>query len=1016
MERADNITSFYAPLARLLVLLSANLTMMKFLALPSRFASICFFAMVISLFVLTEPAYAGTIRVPDDQPTIQGAINAAADGDIITVKAGTYPGALTIAKPITLRADGSGASNYVIDATGSTTAITINTGSSSPGTVTIQGFTIRNNTPVPSAPAVVPAGGIIATAANLNLIGNDFSGSTGDTGLRLSISTALHITQNNFSTDVVGAPGHCATMHTQLIILGSGNSTYISVDRNTFTGGGTNCQNSGITLLTGTYSISANRFKKVKSPIDQVDGVSGIFVGNVVEGATGQVYFRVDPSTDPVQDSVGPPAVIIANNSFEQVANPLDNVSPYMLRGSLAKFAVTNNVFVADSGRSVVECLDDGNPAKTPITWFHNLFFNKNTGIIFTGVCNPPTAGEEGNLFRDPLYVGTGTNPLSPSAASPLIDAGTNSPQALAAGGDIVNNPRLASVTETHAVMDIGAYEYLGLNEATYSWLLLTASKYIAPIGSTVNLNAQFKTAASGAVTVEQDGVGTVATQFTNTSPTVFVSKPLHAGVNIFHANFIGDGYNFPTSTPPVYVYGADATRNATATSLTIAPTPAFAQQVITFSAHVSPATATGTVDFLNGSNKIGTAILDGVGSATMPASSFPIGTYSISAVYSGDANFEPSTSPVTSLIVNGYPTTLAISTPAAAFAYETKTALIHVSSPAAPVQPSAGTVTLSNSAGILGTGPLDANGNVSINFSLPAGNYSLTATYAANGIYLAGTGTSAVVQVIADTTATTLTADPMTQYERSNVRFTATVTAAHSTTVPAGFITLFDGANSLRSLSVDRAGHAVFDINVLPAGTHTLTSVYTPAGADTLNFLGSTSNAVTVLINPSDFTLTAPPTLSVKTQHHTDITISSESIGNFVGTVRVSCNNLPPHAQCYFNHGSSILLSPGGKGSLKVYFETSDVLGYQSAIQKMDSKKLSLALFVLPLSLLALRRKRIVHLLVLVLFAVLFSVNLCGCNGMYPASTPPGTYTVQFIGTGNGVTHTASTTLTVTQ
>ena len=62
--------------------------------------------MLVSIFVsLTfslQQVKAITIVVPDDYSTIQGAVNAASDGDTISVRNGTYHEKVTVDKPLTL--------------------------------------------------------------------------------------------------------------------------------------------------------------------------------------------------------------------------------------------------------------------------------------------------------------------------------------------------------------------------------------------------------------------------------------------------------------------------------------------------------------------------------------------------------------------------------------------------------------------------------------------------------------------------------------------------------------------------------------------------------------------------------------------------------------------------------------------------------------------------------------------------------------------------------------------------
>ena len=99
-------------------------------------------------------------------------------------------------------------------------------------------------------------------------------------------------------------------------------------------------------------------------------------------------------------------------------------------------------------------------------------------------------------------------------------------------------------------------------------------------------------------------------------------------------------------------------------TALSSDNNPSSLGQVVTFSATVtatSPATGTpgGVVTFYDGSTTIGTAAIDSSGKAAYATSSLAVGSHSITATYSGDANFFGSTSPVLTQQVNGPPVTL---------------------------------------------------------------------------------------------------------------------------------------------------------------------------------------------------------------------------------------------------------------------------------------------------------------------------------------------------------------------
>jgi len=78
--------------------------------------------------------------------------------------------------------------------------------------------------------------------------------------------------------------------------------------------------------------------------------------------------------------------------------------------------------------------------------------------------------------------------------------------------------------------------------------------------------------------------------------------------------------------------------------TLTSSLNPAVSGQAVTFTATVTPSAATGTVQFKDSANVLGTATVS-AGAAAFQTSTLAVGSHSITAVYSGDSNYNTSTS-----------------------------------------------------------------------------------------------------------------------------------------------------------------------------------------------------------------------------------------------------------------------------------------------------------------------------------------------------------------------------------
>ena len=156
-----------------------------------------------------------------------------------------------------------------------------------------------------------------------------------------------------------------------------------------------------------------------------------------------------------------------------------------------------------------------------------------------------------------------------------------------------------------------------------------TISPSSGPTGTVTFIDG---TSAIGSVALDVSGRAT------------FMVSNLAAGAHTITAQYSGDStYSGSTSA----ALSQTVNKAGSTTTLTSNPDPSRRGQTVTFSATVAPSTATGTVQFFDGSTSLGTATLSG-GTASLPTSKLTtVGTHSITARYAGDSNVSGSTSAV---------------------------------------------------------------------------------------------------------------------------------------------------------------------------------------------------------------------------------------------------------------------------------------------------------------------------------------------------------------------------------
>lgn len=155
----------------------------------------------------------------------------------------------------------------------------------------------------------------------------------------------------------------------------------------------------------------------------------------------------------------------------------------------------------------------------------------------------------------------------------------------------------------------------------------------------------------------------------------------------------------------------------------------------------------TGSVEFMLGSTDLSSVPLDGTGAAQLITTTLPVGADNITAVYSGDTNYNGSTSGVVTVTVALIPTTTTLMTSAANANLGTSITFTATVSSGAGTP--GGNVTFMNGSNTLGTGTLNGSGVATYTTSsLAAGSYSITADYGGSSTYAASTS-AAVAQTI---------------------------------------------------------------------------------------------------------------------------------------------------------------------------------------------------------------------------------------------------------------------------
>ncbi len=320
---------------------------------------------------------------------------------------------------------------------------------------------------------------------------------------------------------------------------------------------------------------------------------------------------------------------------------------------------------------------------------------------------------------------------------------------------------------------------------------------------------------------------------------------------------------------------------------------PSVFGQSVTFTATVSvvspgSGTPTGSVTFYYGSIVIGSGTLSG-GTASCSSTTLPVGADVITATYSGDSNFNGSTSPNYTQTVNKADTSTSLSSnpnPSVFGQSVTFTATVSVVSPGSGTP--TGTVVFYYGSIVIGSDPL-SGGTATCSYDrLPVGSDTITAVYGGDGNFNGSTSADYTQTVNKDNTTTTLSSSLNPSAYGQSVTFTAAVSVVSpGTATPTGTVTFLDGGAALGTEDLNSQGVATFTTSSLTIGAHTITAQYN--GDSNCN--GSTSDPLTQTVNKAATTTTVTSNInpSVLTQPVTftaTVTPSSQGPTAPTGTV----------------------------------------------------------------------------------------------------------------------------------
>lgn len=406
--------------------------------------------LTLSIFALASDsamAEGAILHVPADQPTIQAAINAAANGDTVLIAPGTYFENINFSGKAITVTSAQGPAATIIDGASSGPVVTF-AASESVQSV-LSGVTLQHGEG--TFASGYNGGGVHIQNASPTISGNVITNNTaGANGGGISVESGSPVIMNNTITNNGQIPGSSGGLGGGLYISGMGAAMVIgnTVASNLEANG----SGGAIAVNVASPVIQKNTIRR-NSAFSQggaiyiINGSSPSIVENLIvgndAGMGGGVYWLVPVGNAPS----------LVSNTFNNNTASSQGSAVYA-SGFNSSARLIDNIIVSSTGVNALYCATTYSPT-SPIVKANDVFVS--SGIPYDGSCSSLN-GTNGNISADPKFRNGGADDYHLLSGSPATDTGISDPSLLPA--DLDGNPRIQDGDgDGTAVVDMGAYE-----------------------------------------------------------------------------------------------------------------------------------------------------------------------------------------------------------------------------------------------------------------------------------------------------------------------------------------------------------------------------------------------------------------------------------------------------------------------------------------------------------------------------------------------------------------------------